>query len=116
MLRRRELLLGLGVAGLGACAPQLVAPTERIPTFEQDNRAMVADLVDQGIFARSRPADLYMVLPDLTVANRYEVLGAMLGVRGHSDARVAKILRGNFARVLSEVSDDPFVQDSLGIS
>jgi membrane dipeptidase len=44
-----------------------------------------------------------MFLPDLNVANRYEVLGAMLAARGHSDARIAKVLGGNFARVLREV-------------
>lgn len=30
-------------------------------------------------------------------------LGAMLKARGYSDARIAKILGGNFARVLREV-------------
>ena len=42
-------------------------------------------------------------IPDLNMPNRFEVLAAMLSARGHSDARIAKILGGNFARVLGEV-------------
>ncbi|HEY6175936.1 MAG TPA: membrane dipeptidase, partial [Kofleriaceae bacterium] len=87
--------------GIGTDAS--VAPVERTPQMETDNRAMVADMVEQGIFSRGRPADLYMFIPDLNMANRFEVLGAMLAARGHSDARIAKILGGNFARVMREV-------------
>jgi membrane dipeptidase len=87
--------------GIGTDAP--VAPVERTPQFEIDNRAMIADMVEQGIFGRGRPADLYTFIPDLNMANRFEVLGAMLAARGHSDARIAKILGGNFARVMREV-------------
>jgi membrane dipeptidase len=64
---------------------------------------MIADMVEQGIFERGRPADLYTFIPDLNMANRFEVLGAMLAARGHSDARIAKILGGNFARVMRDV-------------
>jgi membrane dipeptidase len=37
------------------------------------------------------------------MANRFEVLATLLAARGHSDARIAKILGGNFARVMGEV-------------
>lgn len=87
--------------GLGTDAS--VSPVERTPAFEAENRKTVADLVEQGIFARGRPADLYMFIPDLNMANRFEVLGAMLSARGHSAARIAKILGGNFARVMRDV-------------
>lgn len=87
--------------GIGTDAT--VAPIERTPQFETENREMIAHMVEDGIFARGRPADLYTFIPDLNMPNRFEVLGAMLAARGHSDARVAKILGGNFARVLREV-------------
>jgi membrane dipeptidase len=102
----RHIEHAIDVAGedhVGIGSDTSVAPAERTAAYERDNRAMVADMVDQGIFARGRPADLYMFLPDLNLANRYEVLGAMLAERGHSDARIAKILGGNFARVMREV-------------
>jgi membrane dipeptidase len=102
----RHIEHAIDVAGedhVGIGSDTELAPLERTPEFERDNRAQVADMVAQGIFARGRPPDLYMFLPDLNVANRYEVIGAMLAARGHSDARIAKILGGNFARVMREV-------------
>jgi membrane dipeptidase len=80
-----------------------IAPMERTPQWEADNREAIAGMVEDGIFERGRPADLYLFLPDLNRVDRYEVLAAMLSARGHSDARIAKILGGNFARVMREV-------------
>lgn len=80
-----------------------IEPTERTPAFEKANREMIAGMVEEGTFDKGRPPDLYMFIPDLNVANRFEVLAAMLSRRGHSDARIAKILGGNFARVFRDV-------------
>ncbi|HEY0192239.1 MAG TPA: membrane dipeptidase [Kofleriaceae bacterium] len=80
-----------------------VAPIDTGGGFQASNRAMIADMVQQGIFEHGRPADLYTFLPDLNVANRYERIAAMLAARGHSDARIAKIIGGNFARVMREI-------------
>jgi membrane dipeptidase len=80
-----------------------LAPTERTPQWEKNNREFIAGMVEDGIFEHGRPADLYLFLPDLNRADRYEVLAGMLSKRGHSDARIAKILGGNFARVMREV-------------
>ena len=76
---------------------------DRTPQFEADNRAMIADMVEQGIFEKGRPADLYTFIPDLNHPRRFETLGAMMSARGHCDARIQKILGGNFARVLGEL-------------
>ncbi len=80
-----------------------VTPIDRSGSFEKDNREQVAAMVGDGIFEKGRPPDLYMFIPDLNVANRYEVIATMLAARGHSDARIAKVLGGNFARVLREI-------------
>lgn len=87
--------------GIGTDAT--INQVDRTPRFEADNRAMIADMVEQGIFEKGRPADLYTFIPDLNHPRRFETLGAMLSARGHSDARIQKILGGNFARVLSEI-------------
>lgn len=87
--------------GIGSDTP--VAPVARTPAWERDNRAMIADMVAQGVFERGRPDDLVLFIPDLNRADRYEVLAGMLSARGHSDARIEKILGGNFARVMGEV-------------
>ena len=80
-----------------------IAPTERTPQFEKDNREYIKAMVEDGIFEKGRPPDLYMFIPDLNVADRFDVLAAMLSARGHSDARIEKILGANFARVLGGV-------------
>lgn len=88
-------------AGLGTDAT--LSAVERTPEFEKENREMIANMVEQGIFDRGRPPDLYAFIPDLNHVRRFEMLAAMLSARGHSDARIAKVLGGNFARVMGEV-------------
>jgi len=80
-----------------------ISPMERTPEFERQNREWVESATADGIFERGRPLPLYTFIPDLNHARRFETLGAMLSARGHSDARIAKVLGGNFARVMSEV-------------
>lgn len=86
--------------GIGSDTP--VAPLERTPVFEKDNRAMIADMKEQGIFV-DRPENFYLFIPDLNRVDRYAVLGAMLLAHGHPDTRIAKTLGGNFARVMTQV-------------
>jgi membrane dipeptidase len=80
-----------------------IAPVKRTPEWERENREWIRGAKQEGTFTPSRPDDLYTFIPDLNVANRFEVLAARLSVRGHSDARIEKILGGNFARVMREV-------------
>jgi len=80
-----------------------VAPVERTPEFEKSNREFIVDLVAQKILTPGRPPDLYTFIPDLNVANRFELLGGLLAARGHSATRIAKILGGNAARVMRDV-------------
>lgn len=80
-----------------------VSPIERTPEFEKNNREAIADMIRQGIFEKGRSSDLYVFIPDLNEARRFERLGAMLSARGHSDARIAKVLGGNFARVMGDI-------------
>ena len=87
--------------GLGT--DSTLSAVERTPEFEKQNREMMVDMVEQGIFERGRPPDLYTFIPDLNHVRRFEMLGAMLSARGHSDARIAKVLGGNFARVMNEI-------------
>lgn len=75
---------------------------ERTAQFEADNREAIASMVESGVFEKGRP-DLYTFIPDLNHPRRFETLGAMLSARGHGDARIQKVLGGNFARVLSEI-------------
>jgi membrane dipeptidase len=80
-----------------------VAPVKRTPEWERENREWVQGAKQDGTFTATRPDDLCAFIPDLNVANRLEVLAARLSARGHSDTRIAKILGGNFSRVMREV-------------
>jgi membrane dipeptidase len=80
-----------------------VAAVKRSPEWERENREWVRGAKQDGVFAAKRPDDLYTFIPDLNVANRFELLAARLSKRGHSDARIEKLLGRNFARVMREV-------------
>lgn len=80
-----------------------VAPIERTAEFEQGNRENVRGMIESGWLKQKSPDGVYLFITDLNVANRFEVLAGLLSARGHSDARIAKILGGNFARVFREV-------------
>lgn len=80
-----------------------VAPIERTADFERDNREWIRGAKADGVFGAHRPDALYTFIPDLNSADRFDTLAAMLSARGHSDARIGKILGGNFARVFREV-------------
>jgi membrane dipeptidase len=80
-----------------------IAPIEVTPEYVKDNTEFMKGMIADGIFDEDRDPELFLFPPDLNMANRFEVLAAMLSKRGHSDARIAKILGGNFARVMGEV-------------
>jgi membrane dipeptidase len=80
-----------------------VSATERTAQFEKDNRDYIAAMIEDGIFEKGRSPDLYLFIPDLNHVRRFETLAALLSARGHSDTRIAKVLGGNFARVMREV-------------
>lgn len=87
--------------GLGTDAT--VSPMPRTPEFERQNREYIEQLIADGIFEQGRSPDLHLFIPDLNHARRFETLAFKLSQRGHSDARIAKVLGGNFARVMGEV-------------
>jgi membrane dipeptidase len=60
-------------------------------------------LLDDGTLTPDRSPDLLTILPDLNHSRRFETIAAMLSSRGHPDARIEKVLGGNFARVMGEV-------------
>ena len=88
---------------VGIGSDNTVSPVQLTPQFEKDNREFIETLIKDGIFTKGRSPNLYTFLPDLNHARRFETLAGMLSARGHSDARIAKILGGNFARVMREV-------------
>jgi membrane dipeptidase len=66
------------------------------------NTEEVASRRARGISAPGEEPDVYTFLPDLNSTDRLDVLAGLLSRRGHSDARIGKILGGNFARLFGE--------------
>lgn len=80
-----------------------IAPVDRTPEFERNNRKAIEEMVGLGVFGPARSPELYTFIPDLNMADRFDRLAGMLASRGHSDSRIEKIVGGNFARVLGQV-------------
>ena len=88
--------VGIGTDG-GISAVELTP--EYVKRFHDD----VANRRRLGISAPGESEDVYTFLPDLNTPRRFETLAGLLRDRGHSEARVEKILGGNFARLFREV-------------
>jgi len=80
-----------------------VMPNAITPQFIESNAQIIRDAIEMGVFGADRNPDLFLFPPDLNVANRVERLAGLLSARGHSDARVEKIIGGNFARTLGDI-------------
>ncbi|MDY7232579.1 dipeptidase [Hyalangium rubrum] len=88
---------------VGIGSDNTLSPVDRTPEFEKGNLEFMKGLVADGVLTKGRSPELVTFIPELNHARRFETLGALLSARGHSDARIAKILGGNFARVMREV-------------
>ena len=76
---------------------------EMTPEFLAAHAADVAARRKAGIGAPGENADVFTFATDLNSNRRLERFAGMLLARGHSAARVDKVLGGNFARLLGEV-------------
>ena len=79
-----------------------ISPVQFDDAFRAKHAADVAARRARGISAPGESADVYTFLPDLNHADRFTRIGTLLAARGHSDARIGKILGGNFMRLFGE--------------
>jgi membrane dipeptidase len=79
-----------------------ISPIQLTPEYIERFRRNVQDRRRLGISAPGESEDVYTFVPDLNTPRRFELLGRHLLDRGHSAARVDKILGGNFARLFRE--------------
>ena len=73
------------------------------PEFKKAFADEIAERQKRGISAPGERADSYTFAPDLNTPTRFEIIASTLSARGHSDARIEKILGGNFARLFRDV-------------
>jgi membrane dipeptidase len=80
-----------------------VSAVDITPEFKKLFADEVAERQKRGISAPGERADSYTFALDLNTPLRMERIAAMLSQRKHSDARIEKILGGNFARLFRDV-------------
>jgi membrane dipeptidase len=71
--------------------------------YRRRHREDVARRRAAGISAPGETEDVYIFIPDLNDERRLERLADRLSARGHSDARIEKLLGTNFQRLFGEV-------------
>ncbi len=80
-----------------------IAAVDVTPEFRKQFAEIEADRQKRGIAAPGERPDSFTFAPDLNTPRRFERLATLLSQRGHADARIEKILGGNFARLFREV-------------
>jgi membrane dipeptidase len=73
------------------------------PEFRKQFADEIAERQKRGISAPGERVDSFTFAPDLNEPLRFERIAWLLSQRGHPDARIEKILGGNFARLFNEV-------------
>jgi membrane dipeptidase len=87
--------VGIGTDG-GISAARLTEKSRRLFREDIERRRRL------GISAPGEDPEVYLFLPDLNTPRRFETIARKLLDRHHSEARVAKILGGNFLRLMRE--------------
>ena len=73
------------------------------PEFKKEWADEINDRRKRGISAPGEDPNVYAFIPDLNRTDRVGRSAELLSARKHSDERIAKILGGNFARLLQDV-------------
>lgn len=80
-----------------------ISPVDVTPAFKKKFAEEVSERHKLGISAPGEDANVYTFVPDLNVADRLQRVAELLSGNKYSDARIGKILGGNFARLLRDV-------------
>ncbi len=73
------------------------------PEYQRDHQKFVAERRRLGIAAPGEDEHVYNFIAEYNTPHRFESIALDLLKRGHSEARVEKIVGGNFARLFGEV-------------
>jgi membrane dipeptidase len=88
--------VGIGTDG-GATA------IDDMPAYLDEHRKDVENRKKLGVGAPNEDPDIILIPPDLMGPTQFEKLSGLLAARGHKEARIEKILGGNFLRLFEEV-------------
>lgn len=81
----------------------MISSIDLTPAYRERLRSVVEERIKRGISAPGESGDVVTFLPDLNQPDRFDRLAFLLSRRGHSDARIEKILGSNYARLFTDV-------------
>ncbi|WP_394840867.1 dipeptidase [Pendulispora brunnea] len=73
------------------------------PAYVQEFRKEVEERRKKGISAPGEDPNVFPLCPDLNTPQKFRILRDKLRARGHGQARLDKIMGGNFARLFADV-------------
>ncbi len=88
---------------VGIGSDGVISPVAVTSEFKKKFADEVNDRRKRGISAPGEDPNVYTFIPDLNRADRFARIAELLAARKHSDARIEKVLGGNFARLLKDV-------------
>ena len=88
---------------VGIGSDGVISPIAVTAEFKKKFADEVNERRKRGISAPGEDPNVYTFLPDLNRADRFTRIAELLAARGHTSARIDKVLGGNFARILKEV-------------
>lgn len=80
-----------------------VTPIDNMPAYLEEHRKDVENRKKLGVGAPNEDPGIILIPPDLMGPTQFEKIAGMLSARGHSGARIDKVLGGNFMRLFDEV-------------
>lgn len=79
-----------------------ITPIDGSDEYWARHREFVSGRIERGVAAPNEDPDILFTVPDLNVPRRLERIADALSARGHADARIEKIVGGNFVRLFGE--------------
>jgi len=80
-----------------------ITPHNVTEAYKTAHAKFVRERKEAGRAAPGEDENVYMFVPDLNYPNRMELIADKLLAKGYKEARVEKIIGGNFARLMREV-------------
>ena len=78
-------------------------PIDGSDEYWSRHREFVAGRIERGVAAPNEDPDILFTVEDLNSHRRMDLIADGLAARGHSDARIEKIIGGNWVRLFREI-------------
>jgi membrane dipeptidase len=80
-----------------------ITPIELTPEFRRAHAESIQTRRRLGISAPGESEDVFTYVPEFNAPRRLDLIADALARRGHSEARIEKVVGGNWMRLLSDV-------------